>query len=192
VPRVDPVFVDPGKVVLSAFKDGHETAQVEVEVAAGQELPVALSLKKVEGKGAPTVTAAPVAPPPPPPRSAVPALVLGGVAMVGVAVGAGLLVGSRLEYDKTVELGDAIRAARTTCRTGDPAFDPRCIEAKGAADTSNALKVGGIIGLSVGGAAAASTIIYWLWPAPKPAQGAVRVVPVTTTDAAGVIALGRF
>jgi PEGA domain len=198
-PLVDPVFVDPGKVVLSAFKDGHETAQVEVEVSAGQELPVGLSLKKVEAKGAPSVTAAPTAtvPPPPPARSKVPALVMGGVGVAsliagGVLVGVGASASSEL-HAGAPRGGDGRLLCWATPAPGSATL-PECDEWRSSA--ANASTVGNVgIGFFVlGGLAAAGTAAYLLWPrrSSPPALTAWQLVPVAGPGGGGAVLRGEF
>lgn len=189
-PLPDPIFVEPGRVKVRVRNEGYASWEKELDLAAGQEVPLDVTLEKSAPVPSASATATTI--PPPPPRSRIPALVLGGAAIVSAAVGAGLLAGSRAEYDKAVQLGEEIRGAGTTCKAGAAGFDARCAQVESAANSSNALKAGGIVGLAVAGAAGAGALLYLLWPAPKPAQGALRLVPVASEDAGGVVVSGSF
>lgn len=190
-PLLDPVFVEPGKVTLSALVEGYEGVRVEVEVAAGQEVPVALELKKPAAvpSATPTASGGPVTPPPP--RSIVPALVIGGVALVGLGVGGGLLGASRDQYETTRRITTEIHDAKGTCEAGAAVVDARCEDARKAATTSNMLRDGGIASLAVGGAAAVVALGYVLWPRSQARTG-LQVTPVVGQTVGGFVVNGGF
>lgn len=170
-------FAAPGQVTVEVRKDGYEAQRKTVTLEKSSNNTVAFTMVKAAPAGE---------------RSRVPAFVIGGVGVVGLAVGAGLIVGSRAELDKATALAEQIRAAGGTCKAGADHFDVRCADVEGAAIGSNAMKIGGTVGFAVAGAAAAGAALYWLWPSAKPVQGALRVLPAVAEKSGGVTITGSF
>lgn len=191
-PLVDPVFVDPGKVTVSALKDGYAAAKLEVDARAGQDVPVKLALMMADSAPLPTASATGTAALPPPPRSKVPAIVMGSVAVVGAALGTGLLIGSRDKYDATQKITEDIRANKKSCVDGATNYDARCAGVATEGRGVNVLRDAGIVSIAAAGAAAAGAAIYLLWPAPGTSTRAVRVMPVASDTAAGLVMTGKF
>lgn len=197
-PLVDPLFVDPGKVTLSAFKDGYETAKVELDVAAGQEIPVTLALKKIEAApvSSATATASTTAPPPPPPRSKVPAYVMGGAGVAsliagGVLVGVASAAGSDLRADAPRGTNGELLCRRTVEPAGSATA--QCDAWRARVGEATALGNAGVGFLVVAGLAAAGTVTYLLWPSSQPARAARwQVAPVIGANAGGVVLHGAF
>jgi len=215
-------FAAPGEVVVRAVLSGFRDATQELQGQKGTEKQVILALPSLPtvapsarmtldaNAGVPesaslemkseaplpvptaSVTTTATVVPTAAPRSKVPAIVMGGVAVVGAAVGTGLLIGSRGQYDASKELNAEIHAVKGTCKPGAPAFQARCSDLQSAAESSNALKGGGIAAFVLAGAAATGAGIYLLWPSPKPATGSIRLVPVAAENTAGLVVSGRF
>lgn len=195
-PVVDPLFVEPGKHRLEVRAGDHFTERRDVEGKAGETHEITVTLTKIADVpygGIPpvAVTSTPPAPPAAP-RSLVPVYVMGAAAVAGAALGGGLLGASRAEYDKTKQLSEQVREAGGTCMPGAPNVDARCAQVASTGESSNALRTGGVIGLAVAGAAAAGAVVYWLWPAPKPAQSSVKVLPAVAGDGGAFVVFGRF
>jgi hypothetical protein len=135
------VFVAVGQVTVEVEKDGFTSERRTFVMKRGSSQRVEVSLAKRESERArpswvekTPVTSAP--------RSQVASLVMGGVALVGVAVGVGMLAGSRAEYDRTKALGEEVRDSGGTCNAGAVEVDARCDDVASAGRASNALKVG--------------------------------------------------
>jgi len=170
------VFVAPGAVTIEVEKDGYEAVRRTLDVAKGGSETASLVL-------VPKVA---------PERSKVPAFVIGGVGLAGVALGAGLLVASRDKYDATQKIADDIRAQKKSCVGGAGNFDPRCTSVADDGRTVNVLRDAAIVSFAVAGVAAAGVTLYLLWPAAKPGIGAVRMTVTATDTSAGIVARGRF
>lgn len=85
-PLLDPIFVDPGKVKLRVRQEGYTSWEKEIDVAAGQEIPLDVALQKPAPIPTATATVTTTATAPPPPNR-VPAYVAFGVGGVGLLVG---------------------------------------------------------------------------------------------------------
>ncbi|MFO0587774.1 MAG: PEGA domain-containing protein [Polyangiaceae bacterium] len=199
-PLEDPVFVEPGKVTLSALLEGYQGVKVEVEVSAGQEMPVTLELQKPNAAPSATATASAAPTADPPARSMVPAFVIGGVGVAALIAG-GVLIGVA-ESDR----GD-LRASAPKDANGNllcwktPAEGsttlPACDawRAKGAGiNTEGNAGIGLLIG---GGVALAGAAFYWLWASkPRaPEHAAERrwvVAPVIGQSGGGFVWTGDF
>lgn len=91
-PTHTPIDTDllPGKHTLHVVAEGHEAVDKDVEVASRSKQNLVLELPVTPPPPPPPVVAvAPPPPPPPPPRSALPAYITGGLAIVAAGVGTG-------------------------------------------------------------------------------------------------------
>ena len=128
-------------------------------------------------------------------RSAVPAIVLGSVAVAGVGAGVALfVVHSGLKSDAE-SLSAQIKAAHGTCASGAPVPVTLCSQVAQKASSSDTMGNLSTVGFALGGAAAAATIGYLLWPqaAEAPATGrGVRLFPTVGEGRGGVLVTGSF
>jgi hypothetical protein len=181
-PIVVPLFMDPGAHLVEVRQDGYVTVKRPVDAVAGASTEIKIELAPVatppKGSGDPVVTAR---------RSAVPGIVLGAVAVVGVATGVGLYVVSVGDRSNADTLTNAILDAKHSCVPGAANFDARCAETHSAAATSDALHNAGVGTLIGAGAVAVATGAYFLWPAAR-----VSVVPVAGKSGAGLWMHGSF
>jgi hypothetical protein len=183
------VFLKPGAHTIEARLAEYEQAQEAVTATAGRA-------SKVELRLTPKKSTGPVVPPPPPPpkRSLVPVFVLGGVAVAGIAAGAGMYVGSNGKLDSTRELADTIRRENGTCKAGAMVHS-LCEELESTKATGRVLEDLGIGSIVVGGLAAVGAVVYVLWPQKKSAstevQAQVSVAPLVG-DSHGVLVHGSF
>jgi hypothetical protein len=193
-PLPDPVFVEPGKVTLTASADGFETAKAEVDVAAGQSLDVPLALLN-KPKALPPPTATATAPPPVPPskiRNMVPGLVGGGIGVVTLIAGGALLGVAHGAAGGIQQKADAITARGGSCPADPNLADPECGELASAARNGDTMSRAGV-SLLVGGlvlSAAAGTFLWWTMR--RPTIGAVQLVPVASPQGGGLTASGNF
>lgn len=191
------IFVDPGTHRVTARRDGYAEAEKVVTVAAGTRQVVTLALVE-----RPTTSAARTAKLPEtavvwPARSAEEyagrprrAVLIGGAATMGAAVGAGVGF-TGLSKSKAAD-ADALAAelardgGRSACWSR---ITPRCAalnDLNTESDTFHDLAVAGFVGAGVVGAA---TLVYWLWPR---ARTETRVAPVIGASVGGVVMSGRF
>jgi hypothetical protein len=189
------IYVDAGAVTIEARRDGFAPASRMLTVEKGaiaQE--VSLDLQRLESPGSDGGHRGTIAQDARP--SLVPAIVLGGVAVVGVGIGVGLLVAAGGEASTVKELNRSIVAARGSCVSGATNFDAQCTELEAAArrgDTLHDAGVGVLIGAGVAAAAAGAYLLLWPARAEQPRSGsAVRVVPVMAAKDPGVVVIGTF
>jgi hypothetical protein len=167
----DTVFVAPGVIKVAARRDGYVGAEQTVTVGKGEARSITLAL----------VPAVPER------RSIVPGVVLGGVAGIGVAVGAGVLAAAGSKRTTADGLGKAVLAAHNSCVTGAANFDARCADIRSDTSTSDNLHDAGVGVLIGAGTLAAATAAYFIWPATR-----VSVVPIAGKSGAGLWLSGSF
>lgn len=161
------LFVEPGLRTIEAQAAGYEAAKKTVTVRPGTTEKAELALA-------------------PPKRSAVPAIVIGGVGLVAAASGIGLLIAAGAKTDPVRDLNASIVKAGHTCLTGAASYDPRCEKLHDMASSGDAMHNAGV-GLLVGASAAAvGTVVYMAWPR------SVRVAPSASATGAGLIVSGAF
>jgi hypothetical protein len=206
------LFVAPGKHRVEARLAGYETASRQLQAWKGSAETVALVLpasrppvnatppevanpaQQPAGRSKRPMLAkgsrAPIEPPAEP-RSAVPAIVLGGVAVAGLAGGITFTVMSNRARSESHRLQSQIDAAGARCGAdADPATCRELSDALSRTDTFRSLAVGGFIGAGAGAIAATT---YLLWPASRAGvSGGVRFAPVASPGGGGIVALGSF
>lgn len=175
-PIVDDIFVDPAGCTVEAKLDGYTDAREELTPAQGSVADVKLALVLKPER-----------------RSLVPAVVLGGVAVVGLASGIGLLAAGGSKRSAAESLFNTIVGDKKSCIAASANFDARCTqlsEMSSSSDTLHNVGVGLLVG---GGAAALATGAYLLWPASKTMTGStVRVIPVVAGSGGAILATGTF
>jgi PEGA domain len=186
-PLRGPVFVEPGRHVVEALRAGGPGAQATADVGAGETREVELMVNRQEKPP----------PPPPPPlpqqhekRPIWPAFVMGGGALVAVAIGAGLTVaangkGSAADRAEAMLPNSGPQAPCATymsaCATIVDDRQAHDVLARGALGTFIA---GGVLGVA--------TLAYAVAALKRSAGTEVKVVPVVGTDRAGVAVLGAW
>ncbi|MCC6555838.1 MAG: PEGA domain-containing protein [Polyangiaceae bacterium] len=203
-PLEGPVFLDPGERKIEARVPGRPEAIETRMLVAGSEVGVTLrvpeavtakpSVEQKPGGGERT--------PPPPPavpveeRSVVPAIVLGGVAVVGLGVGIGLLAAGSSKDSDAEELNRSILAGGQSCVGGAGNFSAQCAELESTASSADTLHdagVGVLIGAGVAAVGAGAYLLLWPAPAPASAGGvSVRAAPAVSGASRGVIVVGSF
>jgi hypothetical protein len=175
-PIAEEVFVDPPGCTVTAKLDGFVAAREVVSGAKGGAATVKLSLVPLPER-----------------RSVVPAAMMGGVAVVGLASGIGFLAAGGSKRSSAESLFNTIRADKKSCIAAAANFDARCTqlsEMSSSSDTLHNVGVGLLIG---GGAAALATGVYLLWPASTTTTGStLRVVPVVAETGGAILATGTF
>jgi hypothetical protein len=145
-PIVDEVFVDPGTTSVIARRNGYAPAEQAILLAKGEAREVSLVLQPTGGEH----------------RSAVPGVVLGGVAGAALVTGLSLFAAGRSKLSTAHRLHDAIVNAGHNCVTGSANADPSCAELKSTVSSSNTLQSAGV-GFVIGaGAAATAMVIYFV------------------------------
>jgi hypothetical protein len=187
--------VDKGRQVIVVTASGMERGeQVEVIESDGVmrtvtiDQPARVKLPADEVK------------PPESRRSAAPAVVLGLLAAGGIGTGIGLRVLSASIRSQAVALGSAITTPPNYgwCVPQWLSYDQRCPALQNKIDAEARyynIATGTFI---AGGAAAAGTILYILWPSPRPkaavlsAAHAVRLTPILGPTGSGLLVSGSF
>ena len=132
-------------------------------------------------------------------RSAAPAIVLGVLAAAGIGSGIGLLTLASSTRADALAIGADLTAHHGTCVVRWASFDTkRCGALQDklkAEDTLYDASVGAFI---AGGAAAAGTAVYLLWPSPRAktmqhaAAHDLRLTPILGPTASGLLVSGSF
>lgn len=195
-PLADPVFVDPGSVTVSALLEGYDSAKIQVNIKAGEERPVQLTLARTAPAATATVSAVPTvtshSPATGPKREIVIAgAVVAGVSLVvgGVLLGAGEAMHGDLRGAAVKNPDGTLVCAKATAPgTADAECDP--LRARGG--TATMLGQTGIGLLVAGGVVALGTAGYLVFARrPDPTAG-VRVTPVIGPSVAGLQIVGGF
>jgi tetratricopeptide (TPR) repeat protein len=151
-----------------------------VEVTAPEMEPFVQTIRASEG-GSHEVRAELL----PPAKSPVPAVVVGGAGVIGLAAGIALFVVSNDKYEQAKKLHDEIAGGASGSPHCAPGKDPhpRCGELKSTAELSDALYTPGVA-LMVGGAvltaAGAAYLGYTLSSVPAPSPSAASGRPAVT------------
>ncbi|WP_437763330.1 PEGA domain-containing protein [Sorangium sp. So ce281] len=211
-PLSAPVYLEPGEHSLEARTGAGATTQISVRFDAGTQRNLTLHPRMPKAAEAPSTphdtrpaapppvaAAPPLAPPPPPPDTRVrDGVVIGGLALGGVALAAGVVL-AVVSNGKSEEVNDATRSIAmngdaNACN--DPAFRARCDaldDAYIAEGTTRNLSIAALVtaGAAIGGAA----LTYALWPDEAPrvaASRGVRIAPAVTAQSAGLSIGGAF
>lgn len=183
-PLPGPVFVEPGRWLLEVQKEGFETTQRVIDLTAGSDALMDLRLKRLEppehpsqpsssGDQAASVRPGIV-------ESAQPAwrtpVIAGsvGLAIVGVGLGIGFSVGAAVKNSALIQERDYLvvrtEMQQSICPLKEK--DPRCTKLTGVLQARDSYRNVAIAGFSVGGVAAASALVAWLWTPSNPAPSA--------------------
>lgn len=196
-PMKEPHFVDAGTCTLEAKREGYVAAKEVLAMSKGGRAEVLLGLKR-EAAAVPTATATASASAtampttPPPPRSAIPAFVLGGAAVLAAGIGIGMNVVAASDDASVKETADAIRVAKKSCVAGAANFDARCTDLESQARSAQTLS-GASIGLLIGaGLVAGGALLYWFLPGAPPVKIGAVVVPEGGQVNGAVSVGGRF
>jgi hypothetical protein len=175
-----PLFLDPGVHVVEVRQEGFVTVKHPVNARAGNSTEIKIEL-------APVAVPKPIDTTTTLRRSVVPGIVLGAVAVAGLATGTGLYVASTGDRSTADTLTNAILGAKHSCVPRAPNFDSRCSQAHSAASSSDALHNAGVATLIGAGAVAVAAGLSFVWPASR-----VTVAPAAGRSGAGLWAQGSF
>ncbi len=191
-PIAEDVFVDAGARKIEARFPGYVTATKSVDAKKGGTEEVKLDLAPVPAPTA-TVTASATATVPPPSRSMVPAFVIGGGAIAGAIVGAGLLVSWGDKRGEAQRTANSILADGNSCVPGAGNFDARCAGVESTTRTSTSLKYAGTGTLVGAGVLMAGAGAYLFWAmSGAPAKSTIGVAPVVSKDGAALLLSGKW
>ena len=188
-PLLDEVFVEPGEHVFEARLDGYTGAPRRVAVERGGAVSVTLPLTPVPPPSKVVVQVVPARR-----RSVIPGLGLAALAVVGLGGGAAFLGASAGKRSDAGALSTQIFARGGSCVPGasnDAAG--RCPTLHGALRADDAFHDVAVSAFVVGGAAAAATAAYFLWPRRAPTSGPeLRVIPAVGAGQGAVVFSGSF
>ncbi len=132
-------------------------------------------------------------------RSPVPAVVLGLLAAGGIGTGIGLLTLASSKHADALTIGEDLTAHHGTCVVRWASFDTeRCAQLQGALVAEDRYHDAAVGAFIAGGAAAAGTAVYLLWPSPRaksapPAAARdLRLTPILGPTAGGLLVSGSF
>jgi len=165
------VFVAKGKVVIEASAPGYQAAKRTMEIKGGESEDVTITLQPEQSA----------------PRSKVPAIVVGGVGLVGIVIGAALVGSAEGKKGEALKLHDELGSA-----AGCNADPVKCKALRDATASADALGNGGVAAFVLGGLAGAAAAGYMLIPSRKPQTGKVALVPVAGPGTGGFLLSGSF
>jgi serine/threonine-protein kinase len=131
-------------------------------------------------------------------RSIMPAIILSGVAIAGMATGAGLTVAANRKSDDAVGISNAmISRAAPACNSYSPNDSQTASECATLLNTlreHDAFHNGAVASYTVGGVALGAAVVYLLlWPGPKQKQfSGAQVTPIVTQTEHGIRIQGHF
>jgi hypothetical protein len=177
--------VDPGEHTLEVNAPGRQPWKTTVKIEAKPGI-----TKVTVTTGQPT----PSTPPPSPPatRSVVPAVVMGSLAVVGVGTGVATLALRAGKASDARTLSDQIKKDHGQCVPGAPGHHPLCGKLADTASNGDTFGTVSIVGFVIGGAAAAGTLTYLLWPKQPSPFAVLRVTPALGAAGGGLMASGTF
>ena len=131
--------------------------------------------------------------PPDPKRSVGPAVALAVLAAGGMGSGIGFAVVSSSNKSGAADLRAYITAHSGTCipNVASYAYD-KCPALQGKLNAYVMFGDAAVGAFVVGGAAAAGTALYLLWPSPRPKTGDVRLMPILGPTGSGLLVFGQF
>lgn len=196
-----PVYLEPGKHVFAATKEGRQGSQT-LHFRAGDVLVVAVLLKEAPAasasasasaapSAAPSASGSATAPPPPEGPPKWPGFVVGGVGLVAIGIGGGLMgAGAGAKGDAE----DAGRALPSPCNPDAPSTG--CQDITDKLDQSNTLHNAGL-GTLIGGSVVLATgvaLIVWSFVAEpsQPDEARLQLLPLATPESQGLWLTGRF
>jgi hypothetical protein len=166
------VFVGKGKVVIEASAPGYQPAKRTLEIKGGESEDVTITLQPAAASQ---------------PRSLTPALVVGGVGLVGIIVGAALVGTAEGKKGEGLKLHDELGS-----EAGCAADPTKCKAMRDAFAATDALGNGGVAAFVLGGLAGAAAVGYVLLPSRKPKTGKVAILPVAAPGTGGFLISGAF
>ncbi len=194
-PEETRVFLPAGEHVFSASKAGAGAGEKKVFVSAGQEREVVVELVAEAGSAAPPPVLPPYQAPSTPPTdkadgpSLIPGIVMGGVGVVGLAVGVGLLVTGSARGSDAEAIAQQIDARDGKCEPEVSAgFEQPCQSFFDVADEQDTLNLAGTISLIGGGLLLAGGVGWTVWAVTSEgddATAATRSRHVTLTPSLG-------
>lgn len=175
-PLADDVFAEPGSATFTARFAGHADARTVVQVGKGSSSEAVLDLIPSASES----------------EGANPAIVIGGAATAGVALGIGVLfaVLSNGKASDAKKIGDW-----NPCYGPTPPVPNRCVELDGLRRNSATFANASFWGFVGAGALGASTLVYALVASKKekaPPTVGLQIAPVPMANGGGVVVGGHW
>jgi hypothetical protein len=189
-PLLDEVFVDPGEHVFDARLEGFTGAPQRLTIQAGEAIELALALAPLPRVVATMVQSLPRR------RSPIPGLAMAAVAALGLGSGAAFLGVSGSRRSDARVLSAQILGGHGSCVAGAANYDAgRCPSLQSALRADDAFHDVAVGAFVVGGAAAAATAAWFLWPqqrTPSNTGRTLRVTPVVGAGDGALVVSGTF
>jgi hypothetical protein len=199
-PLEDPVTITAGHHTLATQAPGHERAEREFDVNAGDSKLVVLHPIPFsrEALGYDVLEQAP-RPEPTRDRSPVVAIVGGSVALLSLGFALTTNVWANHDADDARAYRTSLYqggATNSTCASPTPSHMATCGSLQTALNNHDLHADLAVAGYIAAGAVAAATIAYWLWPASTAERpygiGQVRPAPMLSDHAGGLQLMGSF
>ncbi|WP_437585611.1 hypothetical protein [Sorangium sp. So ce1000] len=203
-PLPAPLYLEPGEHTIDGRARTGAEAQVPLTLAPGTQRNI--DLHRQVRQAAPTTPkpaeapprVTPPPPPPPPDTRVRDGVVIGGLALGGAAIAAGVVfvVVSNGKSEKVNEATRSIAMSGDANACNDPAFRARCDALDDtyiAEETTRNLAIAALV--TAGAALGGTALAYVLWPVGTPRTTAlpgVRVTPTMTAHSAGLTIGGAF
>jgi PEGA domain-containing protein len=191
-PLADDLFLDPGQHTISVTAKGYKDASKSVDVQKGVASVVKLELVLLPPEV--VVKNGPEPLPPPPPRSKVPAIVLGGVAVIAAGVGGALLGVAGGKASDANTQAEGLKGARCVAPPGTNTNEgcTKLVDTAKSADSLHNAGIGLFIGAGVAGVAAVTYLLLPPRAAKKASSTGVRATPLVGPDGAALLVSGSF
>ncbi len=189
------VFVEPGRHALIAKLAGHADAQQAIEATPGsvQETRIVLGAGGAIPASAPPAPAAKGAAKPPAAGDEAPSigiLVAGSVLAVGGLVAGGVFTGMANGKSGDLDRLHGELGGGTSACQGTGAVGPRCTELSEARDAGKTYSSVAVTTFVIGGAFAAATLTYALWPRSRGANPSGVIAAPWVGAGSGGLVLG--
>jgi hypothetical protein len=199
---LEAIYVDPGGHVVRATSKGSAVNQTSVTVRAGETIKITLDFPPLPPSPSlltprvPTTLAVTHSEVPPHDKSLWLLIGGAGLASAGGALGVGFTLAANDKFSQGITARDALvaKSGASACGSPLPQNAAACANLRGVWQDHATFSDAAMWSLISGGAFAAGTITYAIWPASSEPQSGTtaRVIPLLTPDGGSVLVQTRF